>query len=281
MAGRIARQKTLLLIESSLIVVIMLALVLLVALQVFGLAGIVAAVGGVLMLALLSRRRGRPEIPRNLAPVTREMAPELYAILEELTSRAGLKQRPSVYLLPEELMNAATLETREGPIIVLTPSAVRQLDRRQLIGILAHEVAHLEYRDTILLQLTAIVHTITQSIANVAWFMLILFFPLLIFSESAFPFYLLLLLFGAPIASVLLQLAFSRSRELNADLGAVELTGDPEGLAKALEQIDRVQSYTLSLLFPFKRPKQRSSVFRSHPNIPERVRRLRRIAGDR
>jgi heat shock protein HtpX len=75
-------------------------------------------------------------------------------------------------------------------------------------------------------------------------------------------------------------MAFSRSREFNADLGAVELTGDPEGLAEALDRIDHVQSYALSQLFPFRRPKQNSSIFRSHPNIPVRIRKLRRIAAE-
>lgn len=99
-------------------------------------------------------------------------------MLDDLTSKAGLQQRPSVYILSEEMMNAATLETREGPIIVLTPSAANRLTKRQLRGILAHEVAHLEFRDTVLLKLTSIVHIITQSIANIAWIMLIMFFPL-------------------------------------------------------------------------------------------------------
>ncbi len=278
MGQRIAWQKKLLFVESALIVLIMLALVILVALQVFGRAGIVAVVFGLVMLAVLSYRQGRPVIPDNLIPVQPEEAPELYRILKELGKRAELKRYPSLYLLSEELMNAATLETREGPIIVLTPPTIHRLTPRELTGILAHEMAHLEYRDTLLLRLTVMVHTITQSIANVAWFMLVLFFPLLFFSEGTFPLYLLLILFGAPLASVLLQLAFSRSRELNADLGAVELTDDPEGLANALEQIDHVQSYALSQLFPFKRPRQRSSIFRSHPNIPVRIQRLRRIA---
>jgi heat shock protein HtpX len=280
MARRIVVQKTLLLVESGLIFLIMVALVLVVALQVFGSAGIVAVAAGVVMLAFLTLQRGRPEIPRELIPVYHRQAPELYSILKKLSGRAGLKRVPGVYLLPEELMNAATLETREGPLIVLTPMTVQQLNRRQLTGILAHEVAHLEYRDTLLLQLTNMVHTITQSIAQVAWFMLIVFFPLLVLSGGVFPFYLVVLLFIAPVASVLLQMAFSRSREFNADLGAVELTGDPEGLAEALDRIDHVQSYALSQLFPFRRPKQNSSIFRSHPNIPVRIRKLRRIAAE-
>jgi heat shock protein HtpX len=278
MESRIRRQKRLLLLESAIIVAVMLALVILVAVQLFGGLGILVVVLGVIMLVSVTQGRGNQEIPQNLTPVERQEAPRIYQLLDTLTSRAGLKRSPSVFLLHEELMNAATLETREGPLIVLTPSTVRQLDTRQLTGILAHEIAHLEYRDTILLQLTSIVHSITQSLTNIAWLLLILFFPLFFLAEGSFPFYLLLLLFGAPLASVLLQLAFSRSRELNADLGAVELTDDPEGLAQALEKIDRVQSYTLSMLFPFKRPRQRSSIFRSHPNIPVRVRRLRDIA---
>lgn len=279
MLKRIALQKLLLFLESLLIVTIMVALVVVVALQVFGGMGILIVLFSVLMLSYVSQQKGQPPIPDDLFEVPRERGGYIYEILDELTSKAKLKQSPSVYILSEQMMNAATLETREGPIIVLTPSAAKRLTRRQLRGILAHEVAHLEFRDTLLLKLTSIVHIITQSIANVAWFMLIMFFPLLLLSEGTFPLYLLVILFGAPIVSVLLQLTFSRSRELNADLGAVELTRDPEGLADALEQIDRVRSHTLSQLFPFKRTKQPSTIFRSHPNIPARVKRLRRIDG--
>ncbi|MCF7914408.1 MAG: M48 family metalloprotease [Spirochaetaceae bacterium] len=278
MARRIETQKFLLFLESALIVAIMVALVVVVALQVFGMMGIIFVLVGVLMLAFVSQSRGQPPIPDNLIAVSRDQGRHIYEILDELISKTQLKQNPSVYLLAEDMMNAATLETREGPIIVLTPSTANKLNTRQLRGILAHEVAHLEFRDTVLLKLTLSVHIITQSIANVAWFMLILFFPLLILSEGTFPLHLLLILFGAPIASVLLQLAFSRSRELNADLGALELTNDPEGLADALERIDRVQSHTISQLFPFKRPKQPGSIFRSHPDIPARIKRLRKIA---
>ncbi len=278
MADRIRLQKTKVLIESALIVVIMIGLVLLVALQVFGALGIVVVIFGIGMLTALVSQRRHPQIPDNIYPVMQSQAPELYNILDRLASQAGLKQSPSVYLLPEGFMNAATLETTDGPVIVLTPTTVKNLDTRQLTGILAHEITHLEYRDTLLLQLTIIVHSITQSIAFVAWLMLFMFFPLLVFSEGSFPFYLLLILCAAPVASVLLQLAFSRSRELNADLGAVELTQDPTGLADALEKIDRFHSYSFSLLFPFKRPKQRNSIFRSHPNIPARISRLRKLA---
>lgn len=278
MIQRIALQKLLLFIESMLIVTIMVALVVVVALQVFGAMGILLVLAAVTTLVYVSQRQGQPPVPDNLLPVSRSQGPYIYKLLDELTSKARLRQSPSVYLLPEKMMNAATLETREGPIIVLTPSAAKGLTDRQLQGILAHEVAHLEFRDTVLLKLTSIVHIITQSIANVAWIMLIMFFPLLVLSAGTFPLYLLLILFGAPIASVLLQLAFSRSRELNADLGAVELTNDPEGLAEALEQIDRVRSHTLSQLFPFRRPKQPSTIFSSHPHIPVRVRKLRKIA---
>ncbi len=278
MMQRIALQKRLLFIESVLIVTVMVALVVVVAMQVFGGMGLLLVIAGVSMLVYVSHQQGQPPIPENLLAMSREQGSGIYSMLDDLTSKAGLQQRPSVYILSEEMMNAATLETREGPIIVLTPSAANRLTKRQLRGILAHEVAHLEFRDTVLLKLTSIVHIITQSIANIAWIMLIMFFPLLVLSEGTFPLYLLLILFGAPIASVLLQLAFSRSRELNADLGAVELTDDPEGLAEALEQIDRVRSHTLSQLFPFKRPKQPSTIFKSHPNIPVRAQRLRKIA---
>jgi heat shock protein HtpX len=86
-------------------------------------------------------------------------------------------------------------------------------------------------------------------------------------------------LFAAPILSVLLQLAFSRSREFNADLGAVELTADPEALATALKKIEKVQSHLIKMILPFpKRKREESSLFRSHPAIPKRIEKLERIA---
>lgn len=274
---KLQRRKLKLILESMLILVVMVGLLLIVGLQVFGPGGLWLVLVMVAVMAYAGVRRGRRVVPEKARYIDRREAPELYALLDDLIARAGLKREPRFYLLPMNMLNAATIDHEPYPIIMITPPALNFLSRRETRGIIAHELAHLQNRDLVLLQLIQIVQIVTHSLAQVAWIMLILFFPILIMDETIFPFYLLILLFLAPLLSVVLQLAFSKSREYNADLGAVDLTGDPEGLASALEKIDRVHSFMNDMFFPFSRKRRETSLFRSHPHIERRVEMLRRL----
>jgi heat shock protein HtpX len=107
--------------------------------------------------------------------------------------------------------------------------------------------------------------------------MIILFFPLFLFSSSySFSFPAFLLMIGAPALSLIFQLALMRSREYIADADAAGLTGDPDSLARALRKLSQTHFSFLSIIFPVPRRQDRS-LFRTHPDMEERIRRLRNI----
>ena len=103
---------------------------------------------------------------------------------------------------------------------------------------------------------------------------LIVNLPLILFGQVTIDVLPVLLLIVAPILSDLIQLALSRVREFNADLGAATLLGRPEPLASALQKMERYQGTLLDRLFPFKRREPESALLRTHPSTQERIQRL-------
>jgi heat shock protein HtpX len=153
---------------------------------------------------------------------------------------------------------------------------VRALERRELAGVLAHELSHIRHRDLTFFRIVEVVAMITVVIARVGWIMLIVFLPLALASSASVPITVLAVLLAAPVLSVALQFGLARAREYAADLGAVELTGDPEALAIALERIDNIGKSYVHQMLPVPR-KRDSSVFRTHPPTDRRVARLRAL----
>jgi heat shock protein HtpX len=184
---------------------------------------------------------------------------------------------PAVYVLRAPVLNAATLGSVQRPLLVVTPMLVRALSTRELTGVLAHEVSHIRHRDLTFFRIVELVGTITIVVSRVGWLMLLLYLPLTLGSSATVPFSVVLVLLAAPVASVMLQLGLSRSREYAADLGAVELTEDPAALASALEKIDNLGKSYLQQMLPVPRRRE-SSVFRTHPSTDRRVERLEELA---
>lgn len=278
MGFRIARQRVLLIVESIAIFLIMLTLLGVIGIQLFGYFGLVLIGFGIVFILGSTIRKSTLQVPPDAYHVPKHQAPLLYGIIHDLSIRAGLEKEPILYLFPKNIMNAATLDNPDQPIIIVTPPIVNRLTEKEVTGILAHEIAHIQYRDTLFLQLTRTVHLFTGIFARVAWIMLILFIPLFLFSQVHIPLSVVIVMFVAPITSVVLQLAFSRLREYNADLGAVDLTDDPESLASALQKIEKVQSHLMNVLFPFQKRREESSIFKSHPAIEMRVDRLEKLS---
>jgi heat shock protein HtpX len=276
----IAKHRLLLILESIAIFLVMLALLTIIGLQLFGYSGLLLSAGGVVFIVIVANRRMAYAQPQNVSKLSEDQVPGMYESLRELAKRAHLENVPELYLFNAQYMNAATLDKPRKPMIIVTPPVVNQLTDREVKALLAHEVAHIQSRDVFFQRIIQAVYLLTQVVAQTAWIMLILFFPIFLFSRAEFPLYILVILFGAPILSVLLQLAFSRSREFNADLGAVELTGDPLALADALEKIEKVQYRFLDTMLPFptRRNRRESSLFSSHPAIPKRIEKLKKIA---
>jgi heat shock protein HtpX len=207
-------------------------------------------------------------------PVTVMQAPALHALADELSARAGLRKTPTLYHVPSRLMHAFSTGSGDAAAIVLSDGLLRGLSWRELAAVLAHELSHVAHRDTWVMALADLVTRMTHLLSVFGQLLLLASLPLWLFTDYRIPWLLVLLLILAPSVSALLQLALSRRREFAADLGAVEITGDPLGLAAALRRLELVEaSWFDYLLLPGRRVPE-PSLLRTHPPTEERIRRL-------
>lgn len=168
--------------------------------------------------------------------VDRSIAPELWGLVQELARRAELPM-PRVYIMQNDQPNAfATGRDPQHAAVAVTTGLMDRLSREELVGVLAHELAHIKNRDTLIMTITATIAGAIGMLANFA-----LFFgssgdnrnnPLGMVGTIA-------LVFLAPIAAGLVQMAISRSREYDADRMGAEIAGQPLWLASALERIEQ------------------------------------------
>lgn len=208
------------------------------------------------------------------APIHPRHAPRLYAVLEALAERASLPAVPTLYYLPSRLMNAFTTGQRDNAAIAVSDGLLRSLDLRQLAGVLGHEMSHIAHNDTRVMAFADLTSRVTSFLSVLGQVLLIVNLPLILFSDYRIDWLPILLLLSAPALSTLVQLALSRNREFEADRNAAELTGDPEGLASALNTMEHYQGRVLEhILFPGQRIPD-PSMLRTHPPSEERIRRL-------
>ena len=211
-------------------------------------------------------------------PLNAGEAPELMQLIAELARRAGMPHTPRLYYLPSDVMNAFTAGTTKNAAIALSDGLIRRLDWRELSGVLAHEMMHIVNSDTRLMAFADLTSRLTGFLSLTGQILLLINLPLLILGEGTLPWPPILLLIFAPTLSSLVQLALSRSREYEADLGAAALTGDAVGLASALTKLEASHHGLLARLFhPVPRIPD-PSILRTHPPTEERVRRLLEIA---
>jgi heat shock protein HtpX len=216
-------------------------------------------------------------------PVTEEEAPQLYAVVRDLTTRAGMPM-PAIYLSPAKQPNAfATGRNPEHAAVAVTQGLLQALEPDEIRGVLAHELAHVKHRDILIASVVAAVAMAIMFIARMA------------FWSSLFGgggdddnnvVGALLMMILAPVAAGLLQLALSRSREYEADRGGAELLGTGEPLARALQKIEvyakqipmnvdpaHASAFIVNPLTG--RKMQFANLFTTHPPTEERIRRLR------
>jgi heat shock protein HtpX len=226
-------------------------------------------------------------------PVTREELPEVYASVERLTRKAGLPM-PRVFVIPSMSPNAfATGRNPEHAAVAVTEGIVRILTPRQLEGVLAHELAHVQNRDILIATMAAMVAGLISTIGYVIRWGAILGGQR--GDREGGPSGLELIGWAilAPIIALLLQLAVSRSREYGADATGAAMMGDPEPLAQALlalEQGNDLRPYEragpatahLFIVNPLRGGAAKlMSLFSTHPPIEERVARLRAMRAGR
>ncbi len=243
----------------------------------FGTAGVALAVVAVTALFTLGRVSPRWVLKMHRArPLSPREAPGLYRLLSELASTAELRAVPGLYLVPSPAVNAFAVGNPSESAIGITQGLLASLDRRELAGVLAHEISHVRHHDLWVMGLAQLLGRMTRSLSTFGQLMLLLAAPAMLLGGYQVPWVALLLLIAAPSASALLQLALSRTREFEADLGAARLTGDPLGLASALNRLNARQGGWWQVFFPTPR-RQESTLLDSHPATAERVARLRSL----
>lgn len=219
-------------------------------------------------------------------------APELHGMVEQLSARAGIP-KPRVYLIDSETPNAfATGRSPARGAVAVTTGIARLLTRDELAGVVAHELAHIKHRDTLISSIAASVGGAVTMLADMAmWGMM---FAGLSGSDDEEGGGIgdmvggLLMAILAPIAAVIIQMAISRSREYLADAGGAKILGDPLPLASALEKLEwaagrvPMQASPSTAHLYIVNPLVGGglmSLFRTHPVTAERIARLRAMAG--
>ena len=231
-------------------------------------------------------------------PVTPEVHPMLFNVVEEMTIAANLPKMPKIYIINDPAPNAfATGRSPENASVAVTAGLLAKLNRDELQGVIAHEMSHILHRDILFVTLAGVMLGSIVLISQV--FLRGMFYSSLgsrrrYSSNSSnqggaqLIMIVVAILFAilAPIMAQLLYFALSRKREYLADAGGVRLTRYPEGLAGALEKIastdinmESANKVTAPMYIanPF-RGKKAMNLYSTHPPIEERVRILRNMS---
>ena len=214
--------------------------------------------------------------------------PELYNIVRELTSNAKLPM-PRVYITPQNSPNAfATGRNPKHAAVCVTQGILNILSREELKGVIAHELAHIKNRDTLIMTVAATIAGAIMMLASWARWAAIFggFHSRGGRSKDSNMFGYIFMLIVAPLAAMLIQLAISRSREYAADRRAVSVARSAAGLASALLKLEKgVKAHPihanhatahLFIVNPL-RGGGIAGLFSTHPPIQERVKRLQNI----
>jgi heat shock protein HtpX len=221
-------------------------------------------------------------------PISREEGPRIYQIVERLAAKANIPV-PKIYMIPTDSPNAfATGRNPQHAAVAVTRGILEICDDEEIEGVLAHELGHVKNRDILT---SAVVATLAGAITMIG--------RMLWYAELFGGFgggggrsddrrggalSALAMMILAPLAAMLIQLAISRSREYEADATGARITGNPQGLARALDKIDKWSKRVpmdvapsmahLYILQPLSAGAIFSNLFSTHPPIPKRIERL-------
>lgn len=216
--------------------------------------------------------------------VTAQSSPGFYGIVEQLARRAELPM-PRVYIIENPQPNAFTTGRNPGnAAVAATTGLLKLLNHEEIAGVMAHELAHVKNRDTLIMTVTATIAGALSMLANFA-----LFFgnnrnnPLGIIGTIA-------VMILAPFAAMLVQMAISRTREYGADARGAEICGNPMWLASALKKLeqgattidndvaeDNPATAHMFIVNPL-HTRSTDSLFSTHPKTANRVQKLRDLA---
>ncbi len=219
--------------------------------------------------------------------VTETEAPGLYNIVRDLTMKANMPM-PRVYMMEQETPNAfATGRNPEHAAVAVTTGIMKLLNKEELTGVLAHELAHVMNRDILIATVAATIAGAISYLSQMAYFSSL--FGGRNDREGSNPVALIVMMIVAPLAAMVVQMAISRSREYGADAGGANIAGNPIYLANALRKLDFYNKR-----IPMEVPNQATAhmfivsplngggmlkLFSTHPPIEERIKRLEAMVG--
>ncbi|MCP4608170.1 MAG: M48 family metallopeptidase [Planctomycetes bacterium] len=301
--------------RSSIVLMVLMAVVLMLLGFVIGMAffggkpeagffGLIIATAIWLVLTLISFSSGDQILlaASKAKPVTHDVHPQLFNIVEEMKIAAGLPAMPKIYIINDPAPNAfATGRSPKSASVAVTAGLLGRLNRDELQGVIAHEISHILHRDILFITLAGIMLGSIVLLSQV--FLRGMFYSSMgsrrrysSGGKGGGQAQLVMMIVAivaailAPIMAYLLYFALSRRREYLADAGGARLTRYPEGLASALEKIANDPSPQLAsvnkvtapmyIANPFKKKKQRklSDLTSTHPPISERVKILRNMS---
>jgi len=258
----------------------MMALMLGVGFTLIGTTGLIYAGLFSLFTLLMSSRVSSQMIMRFQGgrPLRQGEAPQLYHLIERLAQRAELDKPPKLYYIPNGSLNAFATGSKSDPAIAVTHGLLSRMDLRELSGVLAHEISHIHNNDLQLKSMVNLFSRLTRLFSLGGQVLLFVNLPLFLVGKAPISWFAILLLLTAPILATLMMMAFSRTREYEADLEAARLTGDPNALADALEKLDYYNQGGFMRIMRPSRGMNVPNVLRSHPETKDRVKRLRELA---
>lgn len=221
----------------------------------------------------------------NAQPVTEAEAPQLYRMTQELAARANMPM-PALYIIHEDQPNAfATGRSPERGAVAVNTGLLDLMTQEEVAGVVAHELAHIKNRDTLIMAVTA---TLAGAISFLAQFGMLLGRGR---ENRPNPIAMILMVILAPLAAMLVQMAISRAREFEADAEGARICGDPSWLANGLARLERGKighvnqtaeanpaSAHMFIINPLSGLRM-DRLFATHPPTEERIARLMAMGG--
>ena len=214
----------------------------------------------------------------NAVEVDASSHPDYYGLVAGLAQRGGLPM-PKVYLIDMAQPNAfATGRDPEHAAVAVTTGLLNMLNRDEVEGVMAHELAHVKNRDTLIMTMVATIAGAISMLANFGLF----------FRGRNAGWAGLLAVIVAPFAAMIVQMAISRTREFGADRGGAEISGKPLALASALAKISGPAQHTRNQVIErnpaaaqlYIVPSGMKAMFSTHPDTGDRIAALQDIAAD-
>ncbi|MCK8824958.1 zinc metalloprotease HtpX [Fuchsiella alkaliacetigena] len=218
-------------------------------------------------------------------PLSEKEAPEIHEMVRKLSNKARIP-KPRVYITPSNQPNAfATGRNPDNGVVAVTEGIMGLLNKEELEGVIAHELAHIKNRDTLISTIAAVMAGALAFLARMGRFQML--FGGRRRSNNKGALIQIIAMVFAPLAAIIIRMAISRSREYLADEEGARIAGKGDGLASALQKMQnyaqnremKVNQATshMFIINPFSGRGGISKLFSSHPPTEERIQKLRTI----